>query len=110
MACAHAALIFERATAGPGARASRRRISGRRGGGVALLGRRPSVDPDPLRAVRRALPDRPAQAGLRARPAPARRRFDPRSTDQDGGAMIVTDDQIREEITKAITENKVMLF
>ena len=24
--------------------------------------------------------------------------------------MIVTDDQIREEITKAITENKVMLF
>ena len=43
-------------------------------------------DPDPLRPVRRAVADRPAQAGLRAGPAPARRRHDPRTADQDGGA------------------------
>ena len=43
-------------------------------------------------------------------PAPDLRRHHPRIADQDGGHMIVTDDQIREEILQTIRGNRVMLF
>src|SRR5207248_7555616 len=51
-----------------------------------------------------------APARLRARPAPDRRRHHPRIADQDGGHMIVTDEQIREEILDTIRQHRIMLF
>src|SRR3954453_9613244 len=92
------------------ARAARGGVPRRRGRGLDVCGRRSPVRARSLRPLRGQVADRAAQAGVRARAAPDLGRHHSRSADHNGGHMIVTEDQIREEITDAIRRNRVMLF